>query len=127
MTISHPKITLYDGCTYEQALTIISDRKLRQCEAAPNSVVAICFSDDAALVAFKIQFYETTVFQDETALVSPAEIRAVEAYISENNLESHIARTDLLAVRFYDTDDERAFEAESSFGTAIHIVCTDLE
>jgi predicted P-loop ATPase/GTPase len=127
MTISPPKITLYDGCTYEQALTIISDHKLRQCEAAPNPVVAICFRDDAALLAFKFWFYEATVFQDETALVSPAETRAVEAYISENNLESCITRTDLLAMRFYDTDDQRAFEAVSGFSTAIHIVCTDLE
>jgi hypothetical protein len=127
MTISPPKVTLYDGCTYEQALIIISDRKLRQCEAAPNPVLAIRFQEDAALVAFKFLFHEETVFQDETALVSPAEIGAVEAYISENNLESHIARTDLLAVRFYDTDDERAFEAEAGFSTAIHIVCTDLE
>ncbi|MPR12378.1 hypothetical protein [Microvirga tunisiensis] len=127
MKISPPKITLYDRCTYEQALTIISDRKLRQCEAAPNPIIAISFLDDAALVAFKFWFYEATVFQDETALVSPAETRAVEAYISENNLGSRITRTNLLAVRFYDTDDERAFEADSGFSSAIHIVCTDLE
>ncbi|WP_114948054.1 hypothetical protein [Microvirga calopogonii] len=127
MTISPPKITLYDGCTYEQALTIISDRKLRQCEAAPNPVIAICFRNDAAPFAFKIRFYEATVFQDETALVSPAETRAVEAYILENNLEGHITRTDLLAMHFYDTNDEGAFEAEADFCTAIHIVGTDLE
>jgi predicted P-loop ATPase/GTPase len=112
MTILPPKVTLYDGCTYEQALTIISDRKLRQCEAAPNPVVAICFDDDAARLAFKFWFYETTVFQDETALVSPAETRAVEVYILENELESRITRYDLLAVRFWDTEDQRAFEAE---------------
>jgi hypothetical protein len=127
MRISPPKITLYDGCTYEQALSIISDRKLRQCEAAPNPIIAISFHDDAALVAFKFWFYEATVFEDETALVSPAETRVVEAYISENNLESSITRTDLLAMRFYDTDDERAFEAEAGSSTAIHIACTDHE
>jgi hypothetical protein len=127
MKNSPPKVVLYDGCTYERALTIIVDRKLRHCEAAPIPVVAICFDDDAACLAFKFWFYETTVFQDETALVSPAETRAVEAYISENNLGSRITRTDLLAMRFYDTDDERAFEAESGFGSAIHIVFTDLE
>jgi predicted P-loop ATPase/GTPase len=127
MRKSPPKVILYDGCTYERALTIIVDRKLRHCEAAPIPVVAICFNDDAARLVFKIRFYEATVFQDETALVSPAETRAVEAYITENNLESRITRTDLLAMRFYDTDDERAFEAESGFTTATHIVCTDLE
>jgi hypothetical protein len=119
MTISPPKLTLYDGCTYEQALTIISDRKLRQCEAAPNPVVAICFRDDAALFAFKIRFYEATVFQDETALVSPAETGAVEAYISENNLGSCITRADLLAMRFYDTDDQQAFETELGHSPAL--------
>ncbi|WP_262273412.1 hypothetical protein [Microvirga yunnanensis] len=127
MKNSPPKIILYDGCTYEQALTIISDRKLRQCEAAPKPVVAICIHDDAALIAFKIRFFEATVFLDETALFSPAETRAVEAYISENNLESSVTRTDLLAMRFYDTDDQRGFEAEAGFSTAIHTACTELE
>ncbi len=122
-----PKITLYDGCTYEQALAVIWSRKLSECEVAPNPGASIRFHDDAALLAFNFQFYETTVFLDETALVSPAEPRAFEAYISENNLESSVTRTDLLAMRFYDTDDQRAFEAEAGFGTAIHIACTDHE
>lgn len=110
--MSHPTVALYGGCTYERAMDIIWDHRLRHCEPAPLLVTGIWFEQEKDLLMFKLEVGEVIKIEDDFVIVGPDQRETAEAFISYYCLESRIAKADLLAVRFWDIGDRQAFEEE---------------
>lgn len=110
MRISPPACVVY-GCTFEQAFNVVHACGLRNCEPETYSVYGVWFSHGRDLVAFMLQFREDIAFEDHLAIVFPGQQEAVEAFISEYEMGCRIIRSDLIAVRFWDSEDRETFEA----------------
>jgi hypothetical protein len=110
MRISSPALVVY-GCTFVQATNLVHAHQLRNCEPEPWLVRGIWFSHEKDLVAFMLQFREEIDFEDHLAIVFPGQQKAVGAFISEYEMEGRVTRSDLVAVRFWDTEDQKVFEA----------------
>lgn len=105
-----PPVVVYGGCTYERAIDIIHGLRLQNCEAMPRPVSGIWFYQEKDLLLFMFEFGEVVEFEDHLAMIFPEQQEATDAFVSEYDMESRIARSDLLAVRFWDLADRRAFE-----------------
>lgn len=110
MRILPPACVVY-GCTFEQASNVVHVCGLRNCEPETYPVYGIWFSQESDLIAFMLRYREQVDFEDQLAIVLPRQREAVEAFISEYEMENRITRSDLIAVRFWDTEDRKAFEA----------------
>lgn len=112
MRISPPIVAIYSGCTSERATGVIEKLCLRNCEPAAQLISGIWFQDDRDLLAVRLAFDQGIEFCDDLVLVSPEQKSPIDAFVAEHGFQRRITCDDLLAVRFHDTDDKRAFEEE---------------
>lgn len=110
MRIPAPALVVY-GCTFEQAFNVVHACGLRNCEPETYPVYGVWFSHEEDLVAFTLRFREEIDFEDHLAIIFPGQQKAVGAFISEYEMGCRIIRSDLIAVRFWDSEDRETFEA----------------
>ena len=110
-----PTPVVYGACTYDQALDIVWELRLKHCEPDARPVTGVRFMNDADLTSFALVFRNEVLFERDLAMVFPPQQDAVEAFIERYEMQSRITRYDLLAVWFWDARDRTAFERELGF------------
>jgi hypothetical protein len=110
MKILHSALVLY-GCTFEQAFDLVHAYRLQNCEPVSWPIRGIWFSYEGDLLVFMLQFRGQINFEDHLAIMFPGQQEAVETFILEYEMGSRIERSDLVAVRFWDTKDQETFES----------------
>jgi hypothetical protein len=106
-----PKLAIYSQ-TYHQAIDIICRRKLLNCEPESHPVQELLFQDENDLIACALVFnYDIEI--EGTLLIMPPALRSeVEDLVEQMSMEDRVAWIELLGMRFWDSDDERAFNEE---------------
>jgi hypothetical protein len=106
-----PKLAIYSQ-TYHQAIDIICRRKLLNCEPESHPVQELLFQDENDLIACALVFnYDIEI--EGTLLIMPPALRSeVEDLVEQMSMEDGVAWIELLGMRFWDSDDERAFNEE---------------
>jgi hypothetical protein len=106
-----PKLAIYSQ-TYHQAIDIICRRKLLNCEPESHPVQGLLFQDENDLIACALVFnYDIEI--EGTLLIMPPALRSeVEDLVEQMSMEDRVAWIELLGMRFWDSDDERAFNEE---------------
>jgi hypothetical protein len=106
-----PKLVIYSQ-TYHRATDIICRRKLLNCEPESHPVQELLFQDENDLIACALVFnYDIEI--EGTLLIMPPALRSeVEDLVEQMSMEDRVAWIELLGMRFWDSDDERAFNEE---------------
>jgi hypothetical protein len=106
-----PKLVIYSQ-TYHRAIDIICRRKLLNCEPESHPVQGLLFQDENDLIACALVFnYDIEI--EGTLLIMPPALRSeVEDLVEQMSMEDGVAWIELLGMRFWDSDDERAFNEE---------------
>lgn len=100
------------GRTYQEAIEVIRRRGLWNCAPNPAPWLGIWFSDERDLTLFALQFQGVLDFIDALAVVPPWQVEEVEGFLTDREWGERIDRHDLLAVEFWDAEDQRIFDKE---------------
>jgi hypothetical protein len=113
MRISPPEVVVY-ACTFDQATEIACSRALLHCEPQSHPMLLLEFKSGTDLLHFMFEFSEEVDFEGNFALVRPTYQDQVESFLAVSGIGSRVTRGELLAVMFWDTDDQTAFDTELS-------------
>lgn len=105
------KLVIY-GQTYHQAIDIICRRKLLNCDPESHPVQGLLFQDQNDLVACALAFNDSIEIEGSLVIMPPALRSKVEDLIEQMSMENRVEWVELLGMRFWDSDDERAFNEE---------------
>jgi hypothetical protein len=105
------KLIIY-GQTIHRALDIICRRKLLGCEPESQPVQGLLFQDENDLIACALTFNGDIEIEGALVIMSPALRSEVEALVEQMSMEDRVAWIELLGMRFWNSNDERAFNEE---------------
>lgn len=106
-----PKLVYY-GQTLDQANDIICRRKLLSCEPESQPVQGLLLQDENDLIACALVFNGDIEIEGKLVIV-PSSLRSkVDDLIEQIDMENRVEWIELLGMRFWDSDDERAFNEE---------------
>ena len=106
-----PKLVYY-GQTLDQAINIICRRKLLNCEPENQPVQGLIFQDENDLIACALVFNDDIEIEGKLVIVPSALRSKVDDLIEQMSMEDRVEWIDLLGMRFWDSDDEGAFNEE---------------
>jgi hypothetical protein len=106
-----PKLVIY-GQTYHQATAIICRRKLLKCEPESHPVQGLLLHDQNDLITCALVFNDSIEIEGSLVIMPPALRSKVEDLIEQMSMEGRVEWIELLGMRFWDSDDERAFNEE---------------
>ena len=106
-----PKLVIYDQ-TIHQAIDIICRRKLLNCEPESQPVQGLLFQDENDLIACALVLNDSIEIEGKLVMMPTALRSKVEDLIEQMSMEDRVEWIDLLGMRFWDGDDERAFNEE---------------
>jgi hypothetical protein len=113
MEISPPEVVVY-ACTFEQATEIMCSRALLHCEPQSQPMLMLGFLNDTDLLHFKLAFGGEVDIKDNFALIRPTYQDQVESFLAVSEIGDRVTRAERLAIVYWDTDDQIAFETELS-------------
>jgi S-adenosylmethionine:tRNA-ribosyltransferase-isomerase (queuine synthetase) len=111
MNYCTPKLVYY-GQTLDQAINIICRRKLLNCEPENQPIQGLIFQDENDLIACALVFNDSIEIEGKLVIMPTALRSKVEDLIDQMSMEDRVDWIDLLGVRFWDSNDERAFNEE---------------
>ena len=103
------------GRTYAEAVEVIRRRGLWTCIPDSQPWLGVRFRHHSDLTLFYLEFHETLDFSDALAIVPPWRVEGVESFLTDKEWTERIERYDLLAVEFFDPEDQRILEEEFGF------------
>jgi hypothetical protein len=106
-----PKLVIY-GQTYHQAVDIVCRRKLLNCEPESHPVHGLLLHDQNDLIACALVFNDDIEIEGKLVIVPSALRSKVEDLIEQMSMEDRVEWVQLLGMRFWDSDDERALNEE---------------
>lgn len=106
-----PKLVIY-GQTYHQAVDIVCRRKLLNCEPESHPVDGLLLHDQNDLIACALVFNDDIEIEGNLVIVPAALKCEVNDLIEQMSMEDSVEWVELLGMRFWDSDDERAFNEE---------------
>ena len=106
-----PKLVIYDQ-TYHQAIDIICRRKLLNCEPESHPVQGLLFQDENDLIVCALVFNDNIEIDGNLVIMPPALRSEFEDLVEQMSMEDRVQWIGLLGMRFWDSDDERAFNEE---------------
>ena len=105
------KLVIYRK-TIHQALDIICRRKLLNCEPESQPVQGLLFQDENDLIACALVFNDDIEIEGNLVIMPPALRSEVEDLVEQMSMEDRVQWIELLGMRFWDSDEERAFNEE---------------
>jgi hypothetical protein len=106
-----PKLVIY-GRTIHLAFDIICRRKRLNCEPESRPIQGLLLHDQNDLITCALVFNDEIEIEGNLVIMPPVLRDEVEDLVQQMSMEDRIEWVELLGMRFWDSDDERAFNEE---------------
>jgi hypothetical protein len=103
-----PKLVVY-GRSYEEAMDIVWNNRLRDCEPLAEPLIGLLFPTDVDAVLFRIGFWSESVFEGSLAILAPCHRADVLEFLQNYSMEDRVQWLDLLGVWFWSDEDNTTF------------------